>query len=129
GEAIDSTKSEPLIARYRTISRGFSTDELLASYTSSLEGGNPERGRRVFFQHQQAQCMKCHSYDDRGGNAGPQLNGVGERLSRQQLLEALIEPSKRIAPGYGIVMLELKDGQQVSGIFQGEDERGVTIRN
>lgn len=72
--------------------------------------------------------MKCHAYDDRGGNAGPRLNGIANRLSHEQLLESLIDPGKRIAPGYGIVMLELKDGQSVSGIFQGEDERGVKIR-
>ncbi|MFC3198725.1 HEAT repeat domain-containing protein [Parapedobacter deserti] len=128
GEAIDSTRSETLNARYRAISQGLSPDELLASFASSLQGGNPETGRRIFFQHQQAQCMKCHTYDDRGSNAGPRLNGIGKKLSREQLLEALIEPSKRIAPGYGIVMLELKDGQSISGIFQGEDERGVKIR-
>ena len=72
--------------------------------------------------------MRCHALDDRGGNDGPQLNGVANRLAREQLLESLIDPGKRIAPGYGIVMLELNDGQQLSGIFQGEDERGIKIR-
>ncbi|WP_262248753.1 HEAT repeat domain-containing protein [Parapedobacter soli] len=128
GEAIDSTHAEPLAARYEAASQHFSSDELMASYASSLQGGDARRGRRVFFQHQQAQCMRCHALDDRGGNAGPQLNGVANRLSREQLLESIIEPSKRIAPGYGIVMLELNDGEQLSGIFQGEDERGVKIR-
>jgi len=128
GEAIDSAGSEPLAARYQAASKSLSADELLASYAGSLEGGDPARGRRVFFQHQQAQCMKCHAYDDRGGNAGPRLNGVGKLLSREQLLEALIEPSKRIAPGYGVVILELDDGQSASGIYLGEDRTGVKIR-
>ncbi len=128
GEAIDSTRAEPLAARYKAITQHFSADELMASYASSLHGGDVQRGRRVFFQHQQAQCMRCHALDDRGGNAGPQLNGIADRLSREQLLESIIEPSKRIAPSYGIVMLVLKDGEQLSGIFQGEDERGVKIR-
>ncbi len=128
GEAIDSTRSEMLSARYASISQRISPDELMASYASALQGGNPARGRMVFFQHSQAQCMKCHAYDDRGGNAGPRLNGVANRLSREQLLESLIDPSNRIAPGYGVVVLELKDGQTLSGIFQGEDERGVRIR-
>jgi quinoprotein glucose dehydrogenase len=128
GEAIDSTRSKPLAARYKAISQHFSPDQLMASYASSLQGGNPNKGRQIFFQHQQAQCMKCHAYDDRGGNAGPRLNGVGNRLSHEQLLESLIDPGKRIAPGYGIVMLELDDGQSVSGIFQGEDAHGVKIR-
>jgi len=128
GEAIDSTHSETLIARYTSISQHFSPDELLASYASSLQGGDPTRGRRIFFQHPQAQCMRCHAYDDRGGNAGPRLNGVANRLTHEQLLESVIDPSRRIAPGFGVVLLELKDGQTLSGIFEGEDERGVKIR-
>lgn len=128
GEAIDSIHAEPLVKRYQAITEHFSADKLMASYASSLEGGDIRRGQRVFFQHQQAQCMKCHAYDDRGGNAGPQLNGVADSLSRQQLLEALIDPSKRIAPGYGVVMLTLNNGEQLSGIYQGEDQQGVKIR-
>jgi len=72
--------------------------------------------------------MRCHAYDDRGGNAGPRLNGVPNRLTHQQLLEAVIDPSRQLAPGFGSVGLELKNGQTVSGIFQGEGERGVKIR-
>lgn len=128
GEAIDSTHSEALKARYAAISQNFSSDELLASYASSLQGGDPDRGRRIFFQHPQAQCMKCHSYDDRGGNAGPRLNGIANRLTHEQLLESVIDPSRRIAPGFGAVVLELKNGQTISGIFEGEDGRGVKIR-
>src|SRR5690606_18126356 len=123
GEAIDSTGSDALKNRFATIRRDLSPDELLASYATSLQGGDVSRGRRVFFQHQQAQCMKCHAYDDRGGNAGPRLNGVANRLSREQLLEALIDPGRRIAPGFGMVVLELTDGRTVSGIYQGEDQR------
>ncbi len=128
GEALDSTRARALIDRYRAISQRLESEDLLAAYAGALQGGNPERGRWIFFNHQQAQCMKCHAYDDRGGNAGPRLNGVGNKLSREQLLESLIDPGKRIAPGYGIVILELKDGEQLSGIFQGEDTRGVKIK-
>jgi putative heme-binding domain-containing protein len=80
----------------------------MASYAGSLLGGDANKGRDVFFNNQNAQCMKCHAYDDRGGNAGPRLNGIANRISRQQMLEALITPSARLSPGYGMVTLELK---------------------
>jgi len=128
GEAIDRTHTDALIARFRAISSQTSDDELMAAYASTLQGGNPQRGRGIFFQHSGAQCMRCHAYDDRGGNAGPRLNGIGARLTREQLLEALIDPSRRIAPGFGVVILELNDGESVSGIYQGEDTRGVRLR-
>ena len=63
---------------------------------------------------------KCHAYNDYGGNAGPRLNGVASRLSREQLLEALIKPSARLAPGYGMITLETKDGKTIAGILQEE---------
>ncbi len=128
GEAIDSSRSKDLAERYKTISAKRAPGELMALYAGSLEGGDPQRGQRIFFRNENAQCMKCHSYDDRGGNAGPRLNGVGARLSREQILEALINPSARLAPGYGMVVLELKDGKKVSGILHEESKAGLKVK-
>jgi putative heme-binding domain-containing protein len=54
------------------------------------------------------------------------LNGVAKRLSREQLLQALIDPSARLAPGYGMVSLDLTNNKSVSGILQ--EETGTTLR-
>jgi putative membrane-bound dehydrogenase-like protein len=128
GEAIDSTHSQPLITRYKSISSKLSSNDLMASYASCLQGGDPDRGRHVFFGNQNSQCMRCHSYNDRGGNAGPRLNGVASRISREQILQALISPSARLAPGFGMVLLELKDGKKLSGILQEETKAGLKIK-
>jgi putative membrane-bound dehydrogenase-like protein len=128
GEAIDSSRSAPLAARYKAANSKLSPDEMMASYSSCLLGGDPKRGRQIFFHNENTQCMRCHSYDDRGGNAGPRLNGVASRISREQILQALISPSARLAPGFGMVILELKDGKKLAGILQGETKTGLTIK-
>ncbi len=128
GEAIDSTRSPKLIARYKEATSKLSKDELTASFAGSLFGGDPKQGRRIFYRNQSAQCMKCHSYDDMGGNAGPRLNGVASRLPREKLLEALINPSARLAPGYGVVTLELKDGKTISGVLEEENDQSLSIK-
>ncbi|SOD88698.1 DUF7133 domain-containing protein [Spirosoma fluviale] len=128
GEAIESSKSPQLAARYKAINDKMSPDALAASFKGSLMGGEPDLGRRIFFRHQTAQCIRCHSYDDLGGNAGPRLNGVASRLTREQLLEALINPSARLAPGFGTVTLKLKNGKTVSGILQGETNTDVSVK-
>ena len=128
GEAIDSTHAAELIARYKVISQKLSPDELTASYAGSLLGGDTVHGKYIFFANQNAQCMKCHAYDDRGGNAGPRLNGIASRISRAQILEALINPSARLSPGYGMVTVELKDGKTLSGILQAEDNTSLTLK-
>ncbi len=128
GAAVDSTHSPALIARYKEATSKISKDELTASFAGSLYGGDLKQGRRIFYRNQSAQCIKCHSYDDMGGDAGPRLNGVAARLPREKLLEALINPSARLAPGYGVVKLELKDGKTISGVLENENDKSLTIK-
>ncbi|RYG06298.1 MAG: c-type cytochrome [Chitinophagaceae bacterium] len=128
GEAIDSSSSADLKKQYAAISGKLSPDQLTASYAGSLNGGDANRGRNIFFRNQQAQCMKCHSYDDRGGNAGPRLNGVASRLTREQLLEALISPSSKLAAGFGMVSIEKKDGKTVSGILMEDNKTSLVLK-
>jgi len=127
-EAIDSTHSSELIARMEEISARRSPDNLLAAYQGALFGGDAERGQNILYRHQTAQCMRCHALGDYGGNAGPPLDGIGSKLSREQILEAIINPSARLAPGYGVVTVNLKDGKKVSGILQGENEEELMLK-
>lgn len=127
-QAIDSSRSQRLAARYKDISSRQSADTLLASYAGSMSGGDAGRGERIFYSNQSAQCIRCHSYNDVGGNAGPRLNGVGDRLTRQEILESLIRPSARLSPGYGVVTLELKNGKTISGILDAENVSTITVR-
>jgi putative heme-binding domain-containing protein len=127
-EALDSTKSAPLISRYNDISAKISPDTLMGAYAGTLLGGDRDKGVRIFYQHQAAQCIRCHALGDYGGNAGPQLDGVAGRITREQILEALVNPSARLAPGFGTVKLDLKNGRQVSGILQGEDAKSIKVK-
>lgn len=125
-EALESAKSSELKTRFKNIIAQ-NKDTLAAAYAGALQGGNSDRGARIFYGHQVAQCIRCHSYGDYGGNAGPRLNGVATRLTREQLLEALINPSARLAPGYGTVALELGD-KKLNGILQEETKTSLKLK-
>ena len=127
-EAIDETKSEELRTRYDKIQEERTQGDLVALYSGALEGGSVRVGRNIFFQNQTAQCIRCHGYDDMGGVAGPHLNGVANRATKTELLEAMIDPSKRIAPGFGFVQLELKDGSSVNGTLMEEKAEGLVVK-
>ena len=127
-EAIDSTHSSELIARIEEIQEGQSPDDLLAAYQGALYGGDADRGKRILYRHPTAQCMRCHAYGDYGSNAGPALDGIGSKLSRKQILESIINPSARLAPGYGVVTVDLKSGKKISGILQGENAEELMIK-
>ncbi len=127
-EAINSTKSTDLIKVYKSIAATTSADTLYASYVSALSGGVPDRGARIFYQHQTAQCIRCHALGDMGGSAGPPLDGIASKLTAQQRLEALINPSVRLSPGYGTVSATLNSGEKIDGILAAESTSSITIK-
>ncbi len=88
--------------------------DVVASNGELLHGGDAVAGRRVALSAA-AQCSQCHAIGAPGADAGPNLAGVGSRLSREDLLTALLDPSARIAPGFGIVGLTLRSGQTITG--------------
>ena len=127
-EALDSAGSKELKERYTAIQAKLSPDELLVSYRGSMYGGDSQRGRNIFFQHQTGQCIRCHAYDDYGGNAGPRINGIAKILSRAELLESLIDPGKRLAPGFGVVTLTLNNGETTSGVLEKETATSLFLK-
>ncbi len=127
-DAIDSSKSKVLKARFQKLNSNSSPDSLKAAYAGALMGGDPNRGGEIFWSHPTAQCIRCHSFNDYGGTAGPRLNGVANRLTPDQMMEALILPSARIAPGFGIVTLELKNTKKINGILQKEQPDGYLMK-
>ncbi len=103
------------------------TDEL-AMYREALYGGDREAGEDLFYQHAAAQCVRCHSIFETGGNAGPGLSGVGSRLSRAEILQSMIAPSAVYAAGYGVVTLELVDSTTTAGIVLEETPEILKIK-
>lgn len=87
-----------------------------------LQGGNAERGRSLFVNHAQAQCIRCHKVEGiGGGNAGPDLSHVSAKNTRAHLLESILVPNAKIAEGFGSVTLELDDGRVVTGLIKSEE--------
>jgi quinoprotein glucose dehydrogenase len=124
-EAVDSTHSEVLISKLAKVSSNNST---LDQYAGTLIGGNRGRGRGYFFWNSSGQCVRCHSVGEQGGKVGPALTNIGNQLTREQILQALVEPSARLSPGFGMVKLTLKDGQQVTGTLMSETDEELILK-
>lgn len=124
-EAVDSTKSTALIAKLAPFR---STGMTVADYQDALFGGDRQAGRRYFLTNSTGQCVRCHAIGGQGGDVGPSLTNIGNVLTRDQLLQALIEPSARLSPGYGSVMVTLTDGQTINGVLMQESERELVLK-
>jgi len=99
----------------------------LGGYLVCREGGDAEAGKKLFQEHAAANCTRCHSFGGKGGNAGPALDHIGAALSRDQLLEALVTPSTRIAEGFGTTTIELDDGTTCTGVVTRDRDGSLTI--
>lgn len=103
-------------------------DSLAGAFREGLAvGGDARRGRQVYAQNPTAECTRCHAIRGQGSDVGPDLTRIGSTLSREQLVEALIAPNARIAPGYGLVGLTLRDGSRVDGTLREETDTHLTL--
>jgi len=93
-----------------------------------LEGGDSAAGQDIVANHLNANCTACHSVGAGGSEVGPNLRTVGAQNDRAYLLEALLNPSAKIATGFGLVAITLKDGGNVSGTLAKETPTAVTVR-
>jgi putative heme-binding domain-containing protein len=124
-EAVEATNEEKLVAKLDALKvKGTLTDE----YKEALYGGSITDGRNIFLYNSTVQCVRCHIVGGEGTMVGPNLKGVASRLSREQLLQALIEPSARISPGYGSTNFVLTDGQEVTGAIISETAEEIQLK-
>lgn len=124
-EAIDSSGSADLQTKMAELK---ADDSPLVKYADALYGGSRREGWNIFNNNPTAQCVRCHALRGSGGTVGPDLTNIGNTLKREQLLQALVDPGARIAPGYGSVSLTLKDGQEVTGALMAETDKALTIK-
>jgi uncharacterized repeat protein (TIGR03806 family) len=105
--------------------RDWKMEDLLPSLEETKHGRSFESGRAAF---RQTGCGQCHHFAGEGGSVGPDLTGVGGRLSSRDLLESLLLPSKVMAEGYATTEIETKSGEVITGRIGREDDRVVVIR-
>jgi putative heme-binding domain-containing protein len=91
------------------------------------KGGDPARGAALFADAQRLACANCHSIDGTASKAGPDLQAIGDKFGRRDLVEAVLNPSSTIAPGYGTVIVETKAGLQYQGVLKQSDARQIQI--
>jgi quinoprotein glucose dehydrogenase len=93
----------------------------LGPYSFALEGGSVERGRKVFREKVEVQCLRCHKCEIGDSAVGPELTKIGASKDRRYLLESIVFPNQMIAQGFSIVSLTLADGSVSAGRLLSEE--------
>ena len=100
----------------------------LAAWRDCLEGGDPDRGRSVFFGKAAVSCVRCHKAEGNGGEVGPPLDGKLAEKGREHLLESIVAPDAKVADAWRTTVILTDDGRTVAGIVTGEQEGIVSLR-
>ncbi len=88
--------------------------------------GNATNGKAVFAGA--GTCAKCHVVNGEGKAVGPNLSGVGAKLSREALYESVLAPSAAISHSYETYTAIMEDGRSVTGLLVSQSPDQVVIR-
>ena len=91
--------------------------------------GDAARGARLFLETEGVACKNCHRVQQAGKQVGPELTAIGKKYDRGQLLESILEPSKRIEPEYVMYLVETRDGRLLTGLLAHKDDNEVVLQD
>ena len=80
--------------------------------------GDGEAGQAFFFG--KGGCSACHTIGGQGGVNGPDLTGVGHRMTLAELERALAKPNANRVRGYEVATVKLRSGRAIHGFVRNE---------
>jgi putative heme-binding domain-containing protein len=73
-------------------------------------------GKRVFEKN----CSNCHRIGGKGGQVGPNLDGLGNR-GLDRLIEDLLNPNRNVDAAFRATLVATTDGRVLSGLVKLQD--------
>ena len=127
-EAVAKRKSPEVQAKLKAYADALPKDKPLAAFQACLTGGDRAVGETIFREHAVAACLRCHKLRDSGGEAGPDLTGIGGKKDRAHFLESIILPNAAISEGFQTVVVTLKNGDIQAGMIKSEDAAQLVLQ-
>ena len=109
---------EPKEKRRKRLGLSINAGEILALKGDALRG-------KAVFESPGLQCAICHR--QQADALGAPLANL--RLTRAEILDSILDPSKKIDPKFTGLRVQTKDGQVLSGVLVGRDDKELTLRD
>ncbi|MFK7734470.1 MAG: PVC-type heme-binding CxxCH protein, partial [Pirellulaceae bacterium] len=108
-------------------------DELLEIDSAELAKvamaeGDAARGKELFYKGAAA-CASCHDPAAGALRIGPDLTKMTTAITRAELIDSVLRPSKRIDKDFAQVKVLTVDGQVIVGMRVSEDDDNLVLRN
>jgi PQQ-dependent dehydrogenase (methanol/ethanol family) len=88
--------------------------------------GDAATGSRIF--DGSGHCTECHTAEGRGGINGPDLSSIARQLTLTELAQAIQHPASRIAQGYRLVDVTLRNGAHLRGFARSQGSHSVDLQ-
>lgn len=89
--------------------------------------GDEKAGGAIYFG--KGGCTGCHAIAGKGGLSGPDLTSIGHQRPLNLIREAVLDPARRIAPGYQRATLHLKSGHTLNGVLRDYTTYDYTLQD
>jgi putative heme-binding domain-containing protein len=73
-------------------------------------------------------CVGCHQIGDQGIDFGPNLSEIGNKLSREGMFVAILDPSAGISHGFQGVIVKAHDGREGTGFVISDTDDMLALR-
>jgi putative heme-binding domain-containing protein len=93
-----------------------------------VKEGDAARGE-IIFRRKDLGCVTCHAIGGIGGKVGPDLTSIGASAQVDYLIESVLYPNRKIKEGYHSVIVETKDGLDLSGVLVSENSDELILRD
>ncbi|HMI50124.1 MAG TPA: c-type cytochrome [Candidatus Saccharimonadales bacterium] len=88
--------------------------------------GDATRGANLFSG--KGGCAACHLVNGAGGFLGSDLTAYAANLPMADIRQAIVEPSKNLAPRKGTVVVTTRDARKFTGIARNEDNFSLQLQ-
>jgi PQQ-dependent dehydrogenase (methanol/ethanol family) len=89
--------------------------------------GDRAKGEQYFFGT--GQCAACHMVYGKGTAVGPDLSNAGREMTVAEIRASLLKPSARIAPGYEMVTVRLRNGGELRGFARSRSNFEIALQD
>jgi putative membrane-bound dehydrogenase-like protein len=86
--------------------------------------GDIEKGKVIATGY----CTACHKIGSEGIDFGPALTQIGNKLSKEALINSIINPSEGMGFGYETQLVKFKDGKEIRCIVNSKTENDLIVK-
>jgi putative heme-binding domain-containing protein len=106
--------------------RAWTSEAVLAAAKEGLDRGERDfaGGKRAFAA---ARCVVCHRFGEDGGATGPDLTQAAGRFKLEDLVDAIVHPSKVVSDQYKGSIVQTDDGRVITGRIVSESPDSITV--